>query len=375
MCILIHQPKDYSFTSKHLEDFFQKNPDGFGAIVNHDDERGVMTYKLIGKLADIEELYYDKIACHEAIIHFRMQTHGDIDLENCHPYTVNDGLSMAHNGILSYGNAADKTKSDTWHYIKDFIRPMLEQTPDALSNPYIRGYIGQHIGASNKFGFMNQHGEVFIVNRTSGVEYEGVWFSNTYAWTPWKHGYEKEPAPYKHPYATGSNKPYGSAWDNAEDWEDYGYRSPSIARKQPEYQKPLPLDAPLTKPQKAKLVKAKGRNELKRKPKRDVKISAAALSKIIIASYNVMQKEDYQGVIRWASENPMKCAALLYEIYGDEFGDKRYNSEGISDRVNYDPVWAADAIVDLWSENEDLLLQLAQIKKPNASKGEHNYVG
>ena len=83
MCILIHQPKDYCFTASHLEDFYQKNPDGFGAIVNHGDERGVVVYKIVGSLKDVEDLYFNSIACYEAVIHFRMKTHGDIDLDNC----------------------------------------------------------------------------------------------------------------------------------------------------------------------------------------------------------------------------------------------------------------------------------------------------
>jgi len=100
MCILIHQPKDYCFSSEQLRDFFYKNSDGFGAIVNHGDERGVKVYKSIGGIKEIEDMYYNDVACYEAIIHFRMKTHGHIDLENCHPYEVLPNVYMAHNGIL-----------------------------------------------------------------------------------------------------------------------------------------------------------------------------------------------------------------------------------------------------------------------------------
>jgi len=168
MCILIHQPKDYCFTAEHLSDFYGRNPDGFGAIVNHADERGVVVYKIVGTLKEIEDMYFNSVACYEAIIHFRMKTHGDIDMDNCHPYQVTDGLWMAHNGILSSGNSKDPKKSDTWHYINDFIKPMIETTPNALENPYIRGYIGVHIGASNKFGLMDNSGQVFIINKRTG---------------------------------------------------------------------------------------------------------------------------------------------------------------------------------------------------------------
>jgi len=39
----------------------------------------------------------------ECIIHYRMKTHGDIDMDNCHPSRVTDDIWMAHNGILSMG--------------------------------------------------------------------------------------------------------------------------------------------------------------------------------------------------------------------------------------------------------------------------------
>lgn len=426
MCILIHQPKDYCFTAEQLTDFYGKNPDGFGAIVNHGDERGVVVYKHVGSLKDITELYYKDIACYEAVIHFRMKTHGDIDLHNCHPYDVTDGLWMAHNGILSSGNSKDTTKSDTWHYIQDFLKPMLEQSPDALENPYIRGYIGVHIGASNKFGFMNAAGDVYIINKHAGVEYEGVWYSNTYAWTPWKHGYEQAPSynyygggtsaspNSKSRYQETNHSPkarnhYGSSsswryWNELEEeneykqWEAEGYRSPSVERKQQETttasaQAQLPWDGKAkAKANRERVRRAKAKAKAKTHKaavqagiKRDntpmanrrfnpkVRLSTEALARIVRSSYNAMMTEDYYGVIRWVSENPLKCAAMLYEMYGDE-QSKQFNSEILSDRINTDPNYGADCVIDMWAEHEDLLLELAGIVKPNSSKGEHSYV-
>ena len=401
MCILIHQPKDYCFTAEHLADFYSKNPDGFGAIVNHEDERGVKVYKIVGSLKDIEDLYFSTIACYEAVIHFRMKTHGDIDMDNCHPYVVTDSMWMAHNGILSSGNSKDPKKSDTWHYIQDFLRPMLEQTPDALENPYIRGYIGVHIGASNKFGFMNKDGKVHIVNKHSGVEYEGVWYSNTYAWSPYKHGYEPAPSYYSGysksstAHSPKTNNHYGSSsswryWNELEEeneygsWEAQGYRSPSVTRqpataaqKQLEFDTKAKAQANRKRVQKhkAKVKIAQPKVEYRRKKSLvpSVKLSTEALSRIIRSSYNAMMTDDYYGVIRWVTEHPMKASALLYEMYGDEH-NPRYTSEALSDNVNADPTWGADAIIDMWSEHEEILLDLAGITKPNSSTGVHSHV-
>lgn len=433
MCILIHHPKDACFSSEQLKDFYYKNSDGFGAIVNHGDERGVVVYKAVGTLKEIEDLYYDKVACYEAIIHFRMKTHGDIDMENCHPYEViKDEMWLAHNGILSYGNKENPKMSDTWHYIKDFIKPMLEQTPDALANPYIRGYIGSHIGSSNKFGLMDSKGNVFIVNKHAGVTYDGIWYSNTYAWTPWKFGYGEAPKSYYsgtghslYPTKTSSDNPYSKAsdpvgkkhhygsskswqlWNDMDDevdaWEAEGYVSPSTLADEKtkdsyqRYQQALEYDRKATsQSNKAKRNKkkpnAKGKGNAARQARTMTEaqkvakakanagqvtspfVSTEVLARIIRSCYNAMMTEDYHGVVRWVSENPMKCATLLYELYGDEGPNSKWSSEVISDRVATDAEWGADAIVDMWAENEGLLLEMADITKPNTSKGVHSYV-
>lgn len=426
MCILIHHPKDACFSSEQLRDFYSKNSDGFGAIVNHGDERGVVVYKAVGSFKEIEDLYYEKVACYEAVIHFRMKTHGDIDMENCHPYeVVKDEMWLSHNGILSYGNKENPKMSDTWHYIKDFIKPMLETTPDALANPYIRGYIGSHIGSSNKFGLMDSKGNVFIINKHAGVIHDGIWYSNTYAWTPWKFGYGEAPKSY---YSAGSslyptavtptttapaNKHhYGSSkswqfWNDADDeyahWEAEGYRSPSTLADEKtkdsyqRYQQALEYDRKaVSQTNKVKRNKRKLSNKGKGNATRQARTMTAAqkvakskakagevtpafvstevMARIIRSCYNAMMTEDYHGVVRWVSENPMKCATLLYELYGDEGPNSKWSSEVISDRVATDAEWGADAIVDMWAENEELLLEMADITKPNTSKGVHSYV-
>jgi len=87
-----------------------------------------------------------------------------------------------------------------------------------------------------------------------------------------------------------------------------------------------------------------------------------------------MQRDDYHGIVRWVSENPMKASAILYEMYGDDGPDSKWTSEIISDRVNQDSEWGADAILDMWAENEEALLEIAEIVKPNSSTGVHSHV-
>lgn len=111
-------------------------------------------------------------------MHARFTTHGDTNLDNCHPYEVDGGYLM-HNGVLASGQGQDKTKSDTWWYCRWFLDGGAH---NILGTQAGRQLVGSHIGSSNKFAFLDKAGQIHVINKDSGVEYEGLWFSNTYAW-------------------------------------------------------------------------------------------------------------------------------------------------------------------------------------------------
>lgn len=217
MCLLINHPADTTFTEADILDFYDYNQDGVGVMYS-DGER-IYTRKILpatGK--DVWDFYKEHCAGRDCVIHFRMKTHGHIDLENCHPYEVfGDGaempLFMAHNGVLSTGNAKDVSKSDTWHYIRDYIRPLIEANPELVYHPSFIEIIEDHIGSGNKFVFMNHEGRVAIVNERAFVKYQGALLSNTYAWTAARGGYGYKP---KGGYAGGYYGGYGH-WDWGDD--------------------------------------------------------------------------------------------------------------------------------------------------------------
>lgn len=208
MCILIHHTATTKFDRAILTDFYDHNSDGFGVMWGDGDK--VHVIKSLGTPADIEAIYNDHIKGRECIIHFRMKTHGDIDFENCHPYRITDDVWLAHNGVLSTGNSADTSKSDTWHYIKNFLRPIVEKYgADILFEDSMQKYIGSHIGSNNKFGIVHKDGRIATINRSAGVEHFGAWLSNTYAWSTTKFGYRDK---YDYGYSYGYPKSYGSRY-------------------------------------------------------------------------------------------------------------------------------------------------------------------
>jgi len=167
-----------------LSDIFTSNPDGIGFM--YGTAKGLKVTKSLPKnlgdaTAFIQRLPQDD---REIAIHFRWTTHGKTDMLNCHPYDVIPGfIAMMHNGVLHTGNAADKSKSDTWHFIKDYLHSAVSSAPDLVYDTGFVAMLEEFIG-NNRFVFMNGEGRMQHVNFDQGVEHDDMWFSNTYAWTP-----------------------------------------------------------------------------------------------------------------------------------------------------------------------------------------------
>lgn len=167
-----------------LSDIYSSNPDGIGIM--YATSKGLKVVKVLPKsLADatqfINKLPNDE---RELAIHFRWTTHGHTNLDNCHPYDVVKGyVAMMHNGILHTGNDADKAKSDTWHFINDYLSSPVTEHPALVHNQKFLDMVAEFIG-DNRFVFMDGDGKMSHVNYDQGVEHDGMWFSNTYAWRP-----------------------------------------------------------------------------------------------------------------------------------------------------------------------------------------------
>ena len=263
MCLLVVQPATApTLTQAWLEDFYASNSDGVGIMRAVDGE--LLIEKILPKNAqEFVDFYRNHIDGYDCAFHLRMKTHGNIDMENCHPYEVfnkaEHGLDvwLMHNGVLSTGNAADTTKSDTWHYIRDYLRPMLANNIDFMFTEAFAEIIGDHIGASNKFVIMDSTGRTQTVNQDSGVFWGGRWLSNTYAWSSplnasktYKDDYdtaldEIESMPYKASYtkSAGSYKKWSTGYmtgyetyDDEDYW--YGYGKNPTAKQQQQYDRP-----------------------------------------------------------------------------------------------------------------------------------------
>ncbi len=340
MCLLVKQPATTAFTDDFLRDVYQKNSDGLGVMYAEGGE--LQIYKALPtKAQDFIDFYREHAEGRDCVWHARMQTHGDIDLNNCHPYRVTDDIWMAHNGVLSTGNHQDKTKSDTWHFIRNVLAPALEHNPDLLLDPVYQSFIGQMIGASNKFGFVRADGKTVIINEQSGVNFVGAWLSNTYAWSTTKFGFRSS-------YQGQGYSGYGYAQDDfgyggwqGNTWSSNNWNTRThqgISSKQAKIYEE-------DEGQSAFGVVDIGTREAKGSYEGQASSEVSKLTKhqvgpMVRAAFNMWQRKGVIGVERWVKDAPYKAAALLAYYYDDV--------DGVEALVESDPSEAAIWIEDLF---------------------------
>ena len=327
MCLLVNQPATTAFTDEFIEDVYKKNSDGFGVMYAEDGK--VHVYKCLPRNAqDMIDFYRAHAEGRDCVWHARMQTHGDIDLDNCHPYRVTDDIWLAHNGILSTGNAADKTKSDTWHFIHNILAPALKGDPDLMLDLNWQKFIGSMIGTGNKFGLVRADGKTVVINELSGINFVGAWLSNTYAWSASAFGFRssyQSQSGYTDSFSSsGWSKGNQSWWAKRyEEEEDYAYGYGKVGGSYPVEEKT----------QEAKGSYIADSSE-------DVPITQAQLAKFVKAAYNQWERRGLAGIEQWVKDAPYKAAHLLAFWYDD--------IDSLASLVDDDPSEAAIWIEDLF---------------------------
>lgn len=326
MCLLVKQPSTTSFTDEFLSDVFTKNSDGLGVMYAEDGKLHV--YKCLPATSqDFIDFYRKHIDGKDCVWHARMQTHGDIDLDNCHPYKVTENIWLAHNGVLATGNYADKTRSDTWHFIKNVLTPALTAQPELMMDEDWLDFIGDMIGRSNKFGLVNSDGEIALVNEDAGVEFVGAWLSNTYAWSTHKFGFQSSYQQQKGYTSThyGGGLGSGTTWYGQGSYyedEDFGFETSKVGKVGKSY--------PLT---------SVGKTEDTIMPRGE--ITAAMVRPYVRACFNQYERKGLSGIEQWVYDAPHKAAALLAYWYDDIDGD-------MEQLVQDDPVTASEWLLDLF---------------------------
>ncbi|MGG5812596.1 hypothetical protein [Falsiroseomonas sp. CW058] len=182
MCVIIFRPAtDHSLTEEHLFNCFSNNSDGWGIMYAQDGR--VMTLRGMSWAGFADA--YKTLGDINLGIHFRIRTHGNIDLRNTHPYKVlsaeEDGhdLWLMHNGTIRI-EQEDQTLSDTWHYCQNELRPILLRAPGLHTEEAFRRHMEERVGYS-KLLLLDGEGNFFAVGEHKGKHILGCWFSNDHS--------------------------------------------------------------------------------------------------------------------------------------------------------------------------------------------------
>ena len=174
MCIAIYKPENKVISKATLQECYSGNPDGAGFMYAEDKKLHIQK-----GFFDFNS-FYDAYKQHEhkqAVLHFRIKTHGKIDTTNCHPFAVNSSLAFVHNGVIS--GFGDSDHSDTIGFNHGVLQPLVNKWGNlALFQDPMIDLIESRIGYS-KLIFLDRHGNHKIMNEGKGVWDDGVWYSNT----------------------------------------------------------------------------------------------------------------------------------------------------------------------------------------------------
>lgn len=192
MCIIvISETKPLELAS--FEDFAKYNQDGAGIMVARGGK--VHTHVTLGGPKEVYAKYIELYRKGDPMfLHYRMKTHGAIDLANTHPYLVYrhpDGkeLWMMHNGVLRTGNTASPEMSDTWNFIQQRLQTLTRDFPKWFMNDDIVQWLGDFIG-SNRFVFLDSDGDFNVVNESQWSTHDEHLYSNEYAWSAPRKAYK-----------------------------------------------------------------------------------------------------------------------------------------------------------------------------------------
>ena len=184
MCLLILSPAGKRLpTAEEITRAWARNKDGGGFSFREKD--GTLTlckgiFTLDSMLASMNEHLTPEM---EAVIHLRFSTHKGDMTKNCHPHRIDDGhLGVcSHNGVIDISHR--KGESDSRSYIRQIIAPLMRDAGGKIT-PTMARVIGRDVGAGNKLIITPPTGDSVIINESSGVWVDGLWWSNGAAFPP-----------------------------------------------------------------------------------------------------------------------------------------------------------------------------------------------
>jgi len=189
MCVIFSAPKGNQIPLEALQDGTDRNSDGWG-VMWHDGNELIHEKSPKADAAAIYEI--TKKIPHQTVVHLRMTTHGHNSMDNTHPFEiVPSRLLMMHNGVVDVDVPHRSQRSDTRVFVDDYLKPLIGNRPGRIRNKGLKNFIQNLIGhSSNRLVFLDDEGNLTYFNKSLGIEWKGLWASNTYGWSLHSEGRE-----------------------------------------------------------------------------------------------------------------------------------------------------------------------------------------
>ena len=226
MCLLTFIPKNTEFNYERASISAKANPDGFGfaihagvAIVkDHDMDFN----KLWMRWDDLRKTYKG-----DAMFHFRIATHGLTNIDNCHPFDIDNNPKnvMGHNGILPLTMPINDDRSDS-KLFAEIVLPAIGGVK-ALDEEKTFKEIGQWAQGSKMVILSVAEDTLhdwYIINEHLGHWDFGMWWSNSsykknypYSYVNYGYGESTIAKPKSTPYYYNPDDDEIWSWERPKD--------------------------------------------------------------------------------------------------------------------------------------------------------------
>ena len=153
MCIIIYKPQGIKLLPETITNSFHANPDGAG--FSYVENGQIHTHRGFFTVESFVETY-EPHAEKQALLHFRIRTHGNYEENNHHPFQVTPELVFAHNGVI-YNMPIDKDKSDSLLFSELILKNLIRVYGiGIITNPQMREILTKYIGQSRIVFLNNQ---------------------------------------------------------------------------------------------------------------------------------------------------------------------------------------------------------------------------
>lgn len=172
MCIAILNSKGI-LCLKTFQTCWTANPDGAG-LCYFDGEK-IQTFKEMKSVKNFHQHYMDvraKFPKIDIAIHFRISTHGRVNITNCHPFKINKTTAFIHNGVIS-NMGVNSEFSDTYIFNKTIMQSL---PSNFVQNNAVMELIENYIGYSKLVIISGKISA--IANESLGLWDGGNWYSN-----------------------------------------------------------------------------------------------------------------------------------------------------------------------------------------------------